>query len=556
MGKKQGKPSRDGSPSHWPTWAALRALTDSLPLALLLTNPAGAPLLASGRFRADLGEPPAAGWLALVDPSDRPHAESLWLAAGAGRAPREAPLTLRGLGGAFPALVRIAPIEGEERLLGWAIALSEVAPDLTGDLAEVRAQLARAEARRREAEHLLAEGETRWADGEAKLALAEGRRREAEARFAEVEARLTQASVRLREAEMRGEAAERGFRARLEALPPMIWTAGPDGIPDLHNGSWRDFTGARPEDDWLRLVHPEDRARLLGLWGHAVAGGKPFEAQHRLRYRDGTYRRVLTRARPAWDERGAILSWMGTCTDLGGADPLGQAEERGSVGSEGSEAMQEVTPAPVEPQTSKAALAPALEMAAEPSERSLPESGNEAPPTRRPDGDRPLAVVPPDPAGAAPLQDEEELDRLAGRLRSGPLRQSLARWRVERRGAPVPGFAGWDEAATGASGHVVIEIDEAGVPFRLRVVCAPDETPLLRALATPAGGGGRGWRRCAASGRPAHDYAQVGLGPRESHSLERLLLPFSASGLRVDRLVLLMATDDAEHGVRLASLAS
>ncbi len=147
------------------------------------------------------------------------------------------------------------------------------------------------------------------------------------------------------------------------------------------------------------------------------------------------------------------------------------------------------------------------------------------------------------PAGILEPDDGAELDQLAARLRSGLLRAALGRWRAGRGRSGMPPFQLWDEASTDA-GQVVIEMDESGVPVRLRVVRSLAETPLLRALSAPPGGEGHGWRRCAATGRPAHDYAEVGLGPEGGHSLERLLLPFSVGGTQVDRLVLLLVTEE------------
>ena len=51
-------------------------------------------------------------------------------------------------------------------------------------------------------------------------------------------------------------------------------------------------------------------------WRHSLATGEPYEVEYRLRHQSGHYRWVLTRARPVLDEQGAIVRWLGTCTDI------------------------------------------------------------------------------------------------------------------------------------------------------------------------------------------------------------------------------------------------
>lgn len=562
-----GKKHRNDLHGAWPDAPGVIAVADSLPLPLFLSDPAGRPLHVNEAFRALFGPPPAEGWLALADSAQRADAESLWLAAAAALAPREAELGLLCPSGPVRALCRIAPVENAGRLLGWSIALAPVPEDRTeelrariqgGDLRlrEAEAALAASDLERRELESLLAEERKHGSEAEARLALAEERRRAAEA----------EAADQLREVE----AAGRTLRARLDAAAPMLWTAGPDGIADFANAAWRAFTGAGPEEDWLGPIHPGDLARILGLWGHAVSRGEPLEAEHRLRHRDGGHRRVLTRAWPAWDESGALLGWTGSCTDLAAAsgrapagdaapgaigDPDDPAVEAGAAAEAAEEGLQP-SPAGQAPQ----GLGPSEPLLARDSARGSDTS---------PAGSLDLQEPPSPPRAAPPAEaarepsagpsssggEEADLDRLSQRLRSAALREALARWRANRDERGMAPAALWD-GTPAAPGQVVIEIDEAGTPARLRVIRDLGETPLLRALATPAGGAGEGWRRCAASGRPAHDFAQAGLGPLGTHSLERLLLPCSAEGRRVDRLVLLMVAELPGREAGPSSLAS
>ena len=59
---------------------------------------------------------------------------------------------------------------------------------------------------------------------------------------------------------------ERRFRTLSEALPHVVWTAGPDGAIDYLNARASEFSGIAPEQlrgsDWQSIVHPEDLPRL------------------------------------------------------------------------------------------------------------------------------------------------------------------------------------------------------------------------------------------------------------------------------------------------------
>ncbi|MBD5656067.1 MAG: response regulator, partial [Candidatus Eremiobacteraeota bacterium] len=54
----------------------------------------------------------------------------------------------------------------------------------------------------------------------------------------------------------------------------------------------------------------------LAAWTVALAHGTPYEAEHRLRAKDGVYRWFLGRALPIADENGSIAHWFGTATDI------------------------------------------------------------------------------------------------------------------------------------------------------------------------------------------------------------------------------------------------
>jgi formate hydrogenlyase transcriptional activator len=74
------------------------------------------------------------------------------------------------------------------------------------------------------------------------------------------------------------------------------------------------------------VFHPEDLERLRDKRAAALSRGVPFEYELRVRRsRDGQYRWFLVQYNPLRDERGEIIRWYATGTDI---DDRKQAEER------------------------------------------------------------------------------------------------------------------------------------------------------------------------------------------------------------------------------------
>ena len=113
---------------------------------------------------------------------------------------------------------------------------------------------------------------------------------------------------------------EAKFRTIADAMPQMIWSTLPDGFHDYFNQQWYDFTGvpvgSTDGEEWNGMFHPEDQEIARRMWSDCLASGNEYEIEYRLRHHSGEYRWVLGRALPVRDEGGAIIRWMGTCTDI------------------------------------------------------------------------------------------------------------------------------------------------------------------------------------------------------------------------------------------------
>ena len=86
------------------------------------------------------------------------------------------------------------------------------------------------------------------------------------------------------------------------------------------NRRWHDYTGLSPDETegsgYQAAFHPEDRADF-GRKCHELLGGDgPAETEVRLRRYDGIYRWFLVRVEPLRNEKGQIVRWYGTSTDI------------------------------------------------------------------------------------------------------------------------------------------------------------------------------------------------------------------------------------------------
>jgi PAS domain S-box-containing protein len=125
------------------------------------------------------------------------------------------------------------------------------------------------------------------------------------------------------------------LRLAIDTIPTIVWTTKPDGSVDFMNRAWRDFTGISAEDaargGWVESLHPDEAEWVQSSRNAAVAAGRAYELDARLRRSDGSYRWVLRRAVPLRDEQGEIVKWYGTGTDI---DDLKRAEG-GATGKRG-----------------------------------------------------------------------------------------------------------------------------------------------------------------------------------------------------------------------------
>ncbi len=135
------------------------------------------------------------------------------------------------------------------------------------------------------------------------------------------------------------------FRQLVDGMPQLGWTSQASGAIDYINERYREFEGFSMREDgtweWRDVMHPDDWEEAVRRWKEAVATGKHYEVEHRLRRKDGQWRWYLSRALPLRDESGRIVKWFGTATDIEGNKQLEQELQKARQEAEAAQSAAE-----------------------------------------------------------------------------------------------------------------------------------------------------------------------------------------------------------------------
>ena len=117
----------------------------------------------------------------------------------------------------------------------------------------------------------------------------------------------------LRESEAR-------FRTLADNMSQFAWMADETGGTFWYNRRWYEYTGTTLEEmqgwGWQKVHHPGHVQRVVEKISHCFQTGEAWEDIFPLRGKDGQYRWFLSRAMPIHDERGKVVRWFGTNTDV------------------------------------------------------------------------------------------------------------------------------------------------------------------------------------------------------------------------------------------------
>ncbi len=148
-----------------------------------------------------------------------------------------------------------------------------------------------------------------------------------------------------REAEAALRASEERFRTVADHVPQLIWTNDAEGRANYFNQRWYEYTGLTYEESegggWQETVHPDDEPASVERWQHALEKGETFDSEFRLCSRNKEYRWFIGRNVPLRNEKGRVVSWFGTATDI---DQLKRAETELRESDERFQLLVEGTP--------------------------------------------------------------------------------------------------------------------------------------------------------------------------------------------------------------------
>ena len=123
-----------------------------------------------------------------------------------------------------------------------------------------------------------------------------------------------------RKAEAALKASEERLRSLAESIEVIVFRFDLDGQCTYVNGHYERVTGLAPALvrtlSWAKVLHPEDRDRILEGWKAARKLGQVHETEFRLLNAREQELWVLGRTTPERDSENRVVSFLTTCTDI------------------------------------------------------------------------------------------------------------------------------------------------------------------------------------------------------------------------------------------------
>jgi PAS domain S-box-containing protein len=117
-------------------------------------------------------------------------------------------------------------------------------------------------------------------------------------------------------------ASEERLRLAFAGAKEGVWDWNLETGHVVYSPRWKEMLGYADDEVpstvrfWEALLHPDDRARAEALHDAVQRGHGTYEAELRLRHKDGHYVTVLTRGLPIRDEHGRAVRIVGTHLDI------------------------------------------------------------------------------------------------------------------------------------------------------------------------------------------------------------------------------------------------
>lgn len=116
---------------------------------------------------------------------------------------------------------------------------------------------------------------------------------------------------------------EERWRSAVQGSAAGIWENNFVTGAAFYSDRSKEILGYQPDDipqsmkDWVAMIHPDDVEIGRAAIAEHLAGRKPFyEAEHRFRCKDGSYKWIQSRGRASFDANGKLTRVVGTHVDI------------------------------------------------------------------------------------------------------------------------------------------------------------------------------------------------------------------------------------------------
>lgn len=110
------------------------------------------------------------------------------------------------------------------------------------------------------------------------------------------------------------------FETMADNIPNLAWIANADGWIFWYNHTWYEYTGTTAQEmegwGWQSVHDPDKLPSVLVEWKKSIETGRPLEMVFPIKGADNIFRHFLTRVIPIHDDKGKVIRWLGTHTDI------------------------------------------------------------------------------------------------------------------------------------------------------------------------------------------------------------------------------------------------
>lgn len=142
-------------------------------------------------------------------------------------------------------------------------------------------------------------------------------------KFQEIEEVNQSLEIRIQERTAELLKSEERWQLASQAADDGIWDWNIETGVTFRSDRWRTMLGLDPMIDneqpldWIDLIHPEDRDRLLQIQEDYFAHKIPnYITEYRMRCQDGSYKWIATQAKALWNEQDKPIRMVGTNKDI------------------------------------------------------------------------------------------------------------------------------------------------------------------------------------------------------------------------------------------------